>query len=606
MFLLGMLGVLQMTLLPGLLLLKGVHLKGEGFSGSLVQWLVYSFGFSLIVNFLIVFFLTALGLYLRPVVVFLLLVELILLVWVFRHDLRSPLTTGLQVLVERTRRVGEKFSQKVLPTDGDPLITVLRLVAVGVLLGVAVSSVLWAGRVLISNVGSVFSSWDAIYSWNRWAVEWAANGIPTETSQYPQLLPANWSLSYVLTGDSGMQLFVKATMPLFLLYTLMLILDLGLEGWAVGAFIAVEITRLAIKKFTGEFIAEGYADVPLAFFALLAVHPLLRNRRNSWQFTAVMGLTLAAGAAVTKQPGLFLLGVYPLLSFLLLKPGVAGVRQNWKILGVGLLAAAFVSLAWYGYNQIALMTGAESSNLGWLTGGIYGGASLLERAQPAWLSLGKYAWLLALLIPGSVLLRPAYRWLALLVVLPWAVIWLFMFSYDTRNTAMILPLLGLCVGELLGRGFDLALALLEKLHTARLRLGFAVGVLLLVLVGGGLLIKSETLQTRQEQQQRRALSAELNESLYQYFDQNPGGRVLTNYPVNYLPGLQAEWVNYWYADYDDYMAMHDRGEFDYLLVPGYADQSIQQDIEQRIAGGEYVLLFENHNFLNYRFIKVVK
>ena len=63
MFFFGMLGALQTTFLPGFIILKFFKLEK-----STIQTLAFSFGLSQVFNYLLVFLLTLLGIYLRPVV----------------------------------------------------------------------------------------------------------------------------------------------------------------------------------------------------------------------------------------------------------------------------------------------------------------------------------------------------------------------------------------------------------------------------------------------------------------------------------------------------------------------------------------------------------
>ena len=79
----------------------------------------------------------------------------------------------------------------------------------------------------ILNIGKVFNVWDTIFSWNRWAVDWSYNQFPALTYEYPQILPANWSLSYVIMQNKEVQAFTKAIMSLFSLFTILLFFDLA-------------------------------------------------------------------------------------------------------------------------------------------------------------------------------------------------------------------------------------------------------------------------------------------------------------------------------------------------------------------------------------------
>jgi hypothetical protein len=52
------------------------------------------------------------------------------------------------------------------------------------------------------DVPSVFTTNDAVLSWNRWALSWAADEAPERTVMYPQLVPSLYAVVYLLTGDA--------------------------------------------------------------------------------------------------------------------------------------------------------------------------------------------------------------------------------------------------------------------------------------------------------------------------------------------------------------------------------------------------------------------
>ena len=67
----------------------------------------------------------------------------------------------------------------------------------------ALSGVLWGFHLVRLNTGTVFSGWDTLFSWNAYAEKWASGRVPDIGGMYPQLVPANWSLSYLLQGKDA-------------------------------------------------------------------------------------------------------------------------------------------------------------------------------------------------------------------------------------------------------------------------------------------------------------------------------------------------------------------------------------------------------------------
>ena len=90
MFFLGILAFLQITCLPGILLIKAFKIKG-----SLIQLAVSAFGISLIANYATVLLLTTLGIYLKPVMLALIVLECVYMVWLFKDELLTPLEQAI-------------------------------------------------------------------------------------------------------------------------------------------------------------------------------------------------------------------------------------------------------------------------------------------------------------------------------------------------------------------------------------------------------------------------------------------------------------------------------------------------------------------------------
>ncbi len=635
MFVMGILAVLQVAAIPG-----GIAYRALKIHQGILQSIVTIFMLSLTINYVAGLALVALGLYLRPVALALLALEVLALAWLYRRAFLTPLGAVAQVVLARSAEFLLSFVPKPEPDSSRAFAKVLKA-ALGLTLGImAVSSIAWVGRVFIDNLGSVFNSWDAVLSWNRWALAWSQNQFPSGTWQYPQLLPLNWSMIYVITGSS-MQLFSKAIMPLFSLFILLMIFDLGLDAAragsglpALGFFLAVVITRLMLKKFLGDYITEGYADIPVAFAGFVPIYTLLKARQledaSQRVKAAQLGMLLAGGAAVAKAAGVVTLGLYPLLAWLVLdrRPGLAstpsfkkrgeeskaypflaevGGRPGWRSMAPALGAALLIALPWYAFKQAQIWQGSDQSNVAIVTSAIYEGAGLGQRALAAWQSLGKYAYLIAFLVLALPVFDRAYRWIVALVVLPFCLSWALFFSYDTRNLALALPLIGLAGGVALGRLAELGIDLLAQLRSARLRAYSLAALGLLALAGVGLLLPDQKLEAQQVEQQREIFSPELNARLYDYVDKHgPEMRIATNYPVAALPGLEQMQVNFWYQDFDTYQGLVANGEVNYLLAPSRMDGRIEADIEQNLASGAYKLLFEDDGYVPYRFIKIVK
>ena len=167
-FPLFLLSLLQLLVLPGLLLhrLLGLRLRG-------LEWAVGIAVLSLIGNYVLMH-----GLMVAP------LLGTVHLPWIVAAEAVA---------------LGIAYRDRLRDTVRVPLLG-LGLMLVGLAL------LAW----LVSpELPSAFTSNDAVRSWNRWALSWAADEAPETTVMYPQLVPNLYAVVYILTGDATLQVLSK-------------------------------------------------------------------------------------------------------------------------------------------------------------------------------------------------------------------------------------------------------------------------------------------------------------------------------------------------------------------------------------------------------------
>ena len=103
MVLFGILGLLQSTALPALLIMKVCRLRG-----GITERLLWMFPLSLIPNYLLIFALAALHLYTRPVMLCILAVEILALLFLYRETLTRPVR-------ESVTRTGNALRRELRP-----------------------------------------------------------------------------------------------------------------------------------------------------------------------------------------------------------------------------------------------------------------------------------------------------------------------------------------------------------------------------------------------------------------------------------------------------------------------------------------------------------
>jgi hypothetical protein len=407
----GVLSLLQMTILPGTVILRLLNLE----PASSVQRAIYTFCMSLLANYGVNSVLFALDLY-HPAAVWLLIVAEV-----------------LYLAFSRGGILGESRIEADVCTRASGVADVCS--------ALALAALLVYGWIWLRDFGSVFSQWDDVVSWDRWAMGWFHHSVEGP-GLYPQLMPANWSIAYQLTGNTDVKLFHKALMGLFPLVAILCLSDFDrfpIVPPGAGRLAGFVCAVLMVYVWNFDFILSGYVDIASSCFAIVSLYALF-----DWQAGLVHGIfpaALAAGCVVTKQGGIYILLVILVLMWLHARKKSRGV---YSILAVAAVVLA-VTLPYL--IQIApIVLGRQASNLPLLTQSLHQGRAYPQRWLYAWSQLtgvrgADYAWIvptIAALVLLSVFHRLGRRVL-LPVVLPYYAFWAFWFSYELRTLAIALP-----------------------------------------------------------------------------------------------------------------------------------------------------------------------
>lgn len=321
MLLIRLAALVQVSFLPGHLLLRATGLQ----SSRPLLAAVHAFAVSLVANYLIVFALAAAGLYLPVSLYVLFAVECAWFAWLHRRTRLSG--AAVRDAAAHLRDATWTYGAAVLLAA----LTTLALAAVAA-----------------KNHDDVFIEWDAVVSWNRWAVDWASNALPTRTWRYPQLLPASWSMLYVFSRDQVVQAFARIMLGFFPVGIALVLLDVGVRQRSARFLLAIPVFALILTVLPSGSMSSGYADVPVAFFGCLAVLTAVYDddpTERKWWFA----LFFACGAALTKQAGLFV------LAFVWISALIA-VRRPRFALRSAVLVLALVG-SWYVLKEVQIGSG---------------------------------------------------------------------------------------------------------------------------------------------------------------------------------------------------------------------------------------------------------
>ena len=535
-FALGCLAMLQMLMLPGYIMLRLLRVEL-----SLSRSVLLCIALSLLLNYILVVVLTLLHSYTTHVLWAISVVELITVLlllstkrppWpVLGHDCASVHAYHQTCLKDKSG--WQAFWQYGVLT--------LALFSVGYFL-----YQVWL------QLGQIFTAWDPVMSYNVWATDWAKNQLPTYTWHYPQLLPANWSLAYVmigtLNGAANLQIFPKAIMPLFALLILWNLLSLGIEKHQPGYLLGVSLCAYLLLSLVGSNLGQGWVDVAVAFSGFLFVSLLLvaDEQHHQWRRWIWLGALVCAAGAVTKQAGLYLLLLYPVLTGLLMrgddKPG------RWGHIIGAWVVALLITLPWYGYIQWKIMVGLGTSEIGFVTDQIYQASHLSLALRLLWpffaaglgtILLFAISWLYAL---RGRQWRPLFCW----VVMPYTLIWMVLYSYSLRNFTLMLPFIAAMAGcELWQAGQSGWLSVFVTKIVGWVRqfepaVVFVVVMVVVIVLSVSPYYYWQKLNARQYDLQTYLGDTTLNWKLYRYYHEYGfSGKILTSWDfLGHLPLLK--------------------------------------------------------------------
>jgi hypothetical protein len=599
-FILGILGILQITFLPGLIVLRLFRLRTNLLDKALIV-----FGTSLLFNYCVIFLLSLAKIYNRTTLAILILAELIVIVWLYRRDLATPART----LLESTQNGIHEVSSLFFPKRQSGGISVFYYFIVLLLLLASAWSILWTVNLFLQNLGSVFSTWDAVVSWNHWAMNWAASKIPTASDLYPQLVPINWSITYVLLGDTTLQFFAKAIMPLFALMILLGLFNLVLLTKEFYFLISIVLLQPLLRKFLNTGLSNGYVDIAAAFFTFAALYILLKAHGTSdteqRSRLYILGAIFAAGAAVSKQTGVYIALCYPLLvaadvyfsKYPLDKKRV----QTW----IAVFAAiSLIWVSWYVFKSIAGTDPEAFNTYVSLSENKYDNVNLFSRMTAA-IGQNREFIILFLLIAITIPWMDRFYQVLTLLFAPYPFLWAGLASYDTRNLAIFLPVLALVAGYSIHWLIVKLVGLSERTRILQIPIYIPVAFVCAALFSIGFLVSPQSLHQRQVDLQRQIFSPNKNQMLLDLVTEDPGTRIMTNYPMEYIPGLKEHQVRFDFQDYDIFLGKLADPDIQYLLVPNATDGRIKDYINARVEAGDYQVISRDKQWKVFTLIKIL-
>lgn len=621
----GVLSIFQLTFIPGLIITRLFK-----FQGFLIN-LIFALGISPIVNYLFVLLMTTLGIYTRINTLIIIGIEIVALFVVMIPVFKNySIMTNLNQFSNIFFR--EYFESEKLGTEkGEKVIKVaIFTLASGMLIFFLIH--------YATQYSSVFTGWDAVVSWNRWAVDWFANHFPYGSLHYPQLIPANLSITYQLIGDERVQFFAKYFMSWIEIFVILTIFVIGLNTQKTGYFIAVIVTGWL--QFVIGSKGSGYVDTPVSYWALLSITCLILANHNKEQKKYILlGALFAAGAAVTKQAGIWIALIYPILLLLLSREKKLLVKKI-DYLFIGLIYLGIIG-PWYGYIEYLYKVGNVSSEIPYITSIASHEKTFLETIVSAfkllcrWLSRNFFVGIIELLLLSFFTIYSMYnKWckkMVWIIILPMFLAWIYFFSYDIRNINIIVPFTGIAVGfgirRLIFQYYKkityLFSHMINAIISSKTSMFFTniykylislkgityllpmigVFIILPLLIFAFLTNKysDSYLISKSIKEQKMMGNWTLNEKLYDFQSEfGINGMILTDYQfLGFLPGLN-DYYEYGYPNSEVFIEQFSNPKIGYALVtaPNVAPE-IKQHFDQLVNTNKITILLEYDYYTLY-------
>jgi hypothetical protein len=622
---LGLLSLLQIFVFPGLIVVKFAKIPNPW-----INFLI-TISISPIINSLLVFLLVLCKIYTQPVMLSIFVIEIIVLLILYF----STLTTNFEK-AKLSVHIKEFFAAYLKPTDehsGWGFYFVRGMLVAAIL--AAVASILYYFFVYGTQTTAIFNSWDAIFSWDRWAVEWAKGLLPTNVYHYPQLLPANFSITYKFIDEVRVKFFARMFTNYIEIFVLLAIFIAGVITKKSGYFWGVVFTAWLEIHLGSK--GTGYADTPSAYWGLISLLFLLFSKSDTQnrQKYLIFGAIFAAGSMAVKQAGGWIVFIYVLLLFMMYwKEEKVFVKSLlWKI---GLIYFVVI-VPWYAYAEWSIINGQSvseiqrvmkiaSTDVTWL-GTMTNAFKLLF----SHLSTEAYSAVLIFLIFPFLLFfsrtNKFWRRINILISTPYFILWIFYFSYDIRNMNLIVPLVGIAAGigfvnlgkliatdsvfqwitaavHQIGAGIKNLVSWIFGLFS-QLKLIYIMPLFLLVF----LLPQRYTdtyMISKSVDLQKQIGNLYLNERIYEYLALNEdAGKIMTDYMwLGYLPEIDR----YFSAGdprFDSYIdRMENDDQIEYILISiNTISAKVDEYVTNKVDENEIELVF---SFEEYRFYKLCR
>ncbi|HAC62404.1 MAG TPA: hypothetical protein DCF68_02420 [Cyanothece sp. UBA12306] len=572
--LLAPIALLQVCFIPGLIIISKLRFKNNIF-----LFVSIIFALSLVTNYLWVLSLTTLKILSWKITCAFLIIEFIY-IFVFIKSISQQIRESLQITKLQIQAI-------IKPKHNYYLLIFLSTVLI-----ISTSFLLRNINDRIFGTIQVFTAWDAVVSWNRWAVSWSQNQFPTLTWEYPQLIPANWALTYLILGNEKIEFVAKNLMYLFPVFGLISFVGLSLYMSKIEIILGAIFSVYLIEVSQAMIHQVGYVDIPVSIFAAIlfssGFNVNLFNEQDKFPLKTLLVLgTIGGGAIAIKQTGAFVFASF-IIIFYINQLRKRSFKSQLICLTILIIPAIAIGSSWYVLKYFLIQD--FSSNYVQLVSDpqLHQESFIFKRMTS---SFEKYFSSYFLIFSVILSLIPRFGKLNFLThivwfyLIPWTLIWSAFFSYDNRNLFPVYTSLGLVSGAnlyfLLANVITrikpikvLAIKYINHKNNSSLSfLSFFIILSLLISIYLNVYVQNNYNSfylTRQQEAKLERGSYTINRKILKYFQSKEKSdlllKVATDYQyLGFIPGLKPRY-KYYNLNQEDHqnLAIQDQ-EVGYLL-----------------------------------------
>lgn len=544
-FILGCLSILQIFCLPGIIL-KDIFKSNSTLIFNLIKIIILS----LIINYFLITFLIYFKIYTKEVLLFIIFLELVFIL------------------------INLDYGKKKINID------------LSINSAITVFTFLLIVFALIKNTGNVFYSWDAVVSYNEWAINFS-NSIYPGGMVRPELIPKLWSMTYLITS-SEIEFFAKFTTVIYPILILLVCLDEILVNKKPSNYLKLFLFCLYFY-YQRNFILTGYVDTALV--AIVTIFFYLLNKKTDYKTQSLQVTTILVSL------GIKLSGLFTLFYFLSLKKSSLIIRAIVLVITLLYFIALYFNSFhnFFGqtiFNEMGQLDDFNLKNKIWYS------LSLLKDNNLFYF----------LLISFFGLLLNETRRILFLFIFPGIIYWILFLSYDIRNMLFTIPAIIIVNSILIEKvlmkikllnNFYLRILNFKKQNIISLSFNFKIIyslifslLLFFSIIFNNEKLKFNDLRTKNEMRGNKILNYEILKLLNE--DKIDKDNFITDFQLLFYIPMFKDVFNW----QDNYLDNNKKNfeKYDYFLIYGHQNK-IRDFINYKVNTEELKIIKEVNNFI---------